>query len=462
MKKTMKKLLPLFLAVVMSLAFAGAALAEDEATLADGSIKITPPSSATAGATNTYKIYKVFDATGNGDAISYTLCAGDTLSNAMSTAGFSVDNAGNVTGPASLDQNAIDAIADYVTEGDLVTTLTATGTTPVTATGLDAGYYYITTTTGSTVIINSTNPSAEVNDKNTAPSVDKKITGASSMDADGKNALAQVGTTVNYSAEITIGTGAKGYIFHDTMETGLTYNEDAAVTGVASGNYTVSKEGDDTFTITFSDAYIQTLAAGTTLTVTYSATVNEDAITTDPLNNTCYVSYGDENSNNKTPTSEADVYEAKFTVTKQDGDEKPLAGAGFVIKNNAGKYYKSEMIEGKPVVSWVDSIDDATEYTSNDKGEVTSFTGLANGTYTLVEKTVPSGYNKAADSTFTVDEHDYTAANLEQVATVTNNKGTELPSTGGIGTTIFYIAGSALVLVAGAALFARRVARKQS
>ena len=58
------------------------------------------------------------------------------------------------------------------------------------------------------------------------------------------------------------------------------------------------------------------------------------------LNNTCYVSYGDKNAaNNKTPTSEADVYEAKFTVTKKDGDNQPLEGAGFVIKNADGKYY---------------------------------------------------------------------------------------------------------------------------
>ena len=431
------------------------------ATLADGSIKITPPSGVDASATNTYKIYKVFDATNNGTAISYKLCSGDTLSDAMIAAGFSVDTAGNVHGPSgdTLNENAIAAIAAYVTETDKVAEVTATGTTAVTATNLGAGYYYITTTTGTVVTIDSTAPSAEVNDKNTVPSVDKKITGANSIDADGKKALAQVGTTVNYSAEITIGEGAKGYIFHDTMETGLTYNNDAAVTGVTAGEttYTVGKVGNDTFTITFNDDYVKGLTAGTKLTVTYSATVNDDAITTDPLNNTCYVSYGDANSNNKTPESKADVYEAKFTVTKKDGENKPLENAGFVIKNAAGKYYK---IEGK-VVSWVDSIDNATEYKSNAQGAVQSFTGLANGTYTLVEKTVPAGYNKAADSTFTIAEHNYTAANLEQTAEVVNNKGAELPSTGGIGTTILYIIGAVLVIGAGVFLVTKRRMRKE-
>ena len=88
------------------------------------------------------------------------------------------------------------------------------------------------------------------------------------------------------------------------------------------------------------------------------------------------------------------------------------------------------------VVTWVDSIDNATEYTSDAQGAVTAFKGLANGTYTLIEKTVPAGYNKAADSTFTVAEGDYTTTNLEQTATVKNESGSELPSTGCIGTTV--------------------------
>jgi fimbrial isopeptide formation D2 family protein/LPXTG-motif cell wall-anchored protein len=476
-----------------------------------GTITITPPTGVDANATNTYSIYKVFDAVGNGnDKISYTVMSGKTgvpdvaaqypsgEYDAATCNHFIVDTAGNVhygtesngtitdASTSSLDSYTIAAIAAYVAGDSPVTTATSTGSANATATGLNDGYYYITTTTGTVVTIDSTNHDAAVNDKNSVPSVDKTITGASSIDADGKKALAQVGTTVNYSAEITVGTGAKGYVFHDTMETGLSYNNDVTVSvgGTAvpatSGeapnvvtNYTVGKVGDDTFTVTFDDAYIKTLAADTVITVAYSATVTEDAITTDPLNNTCYVSYGDSNSNNKTPTSEADVYEAKFTVTKQDGEGAPLADAGFVIKNAAGKYYKftaghaaveddinTPEVETAPAttdtVEWVDSIDDATEYFSNAQGAVQPFTGLANGTYTLVEKTVPSGYNKAADSTFTVAEHNYEASNLEQSATVVNNSGSELPSTGGIGTTIFTIVGIVLILGAGIALVARR------
>jgi LPXTG-motif cell wall-anchored protein len=74
----------------------------------------------------------------------------------------------------------------------------------------------------------------------------------------------------------------------------------------------------------------------------------------------------------------------------------------------------------------------------------------------LVESTVPQGYNKAADSTFTIAGNDYTTTNLEQTTTVTNQSGTELPSTGGIGTTIFYIIGAILVIGAGVVLVTRR------
>lgn len=451
--KLMKKLMVVFVALFMVFSMTSRVMAEGET---DGAITITPPTGLQSDDETTYKIYKVFDATVNPDdntKVSYKLCTGDTLSQAMIAAGFSVDAAGNVTfngtmaGTGDPTDAAIAAIAAYVTESDLVKTVTATGTTAVTADGLTYGYYFITTTTGSLVAIDTTNKTAEIKDKNTIPEVDKTITGASSYDEDGKKALAQIGSTVDYKVEITVGKGAVGYIFHDKMDSRLSYNDDVEVVPAASVK---SKEtvGEDTITVTFDDDWTKA-NEGKTITITYSATITAEALSDNPAKNTATLDFGEDYTTTETST---EVYNAIFTVTKKDDKGNALAGAGFVIKNADGKYYTLD--DG--VVKWVDSIDDADEHVSDDQGKVAPFTGLANGTYTLVEKTVPEGYNAAADSTFTITEHDYTAANLEQTAEVENKAGAELPETGGIGTTIFHVAGAVLVLGAGVLLIAKK------
>ena len=446
--KKMKKIVALLLATVMVMAMGISVFAAGT-----GSITITPPENVDTDATITYNVYKVFDADGNGTAISYKLVSGKTAA----PAGFTVGEAGNVTyagtaGATELTQADIDAIAAYVANDDPVATVTSTGGAAAVAENLPNGYYYITTTTGTVVTIDSTNPSAQVEDKNIVPGVDKTITGASSMDEDGKKALAQVGTVVDYKAEITVGKGQKGYVFKDTMGTGLTYVANSlTVAGMtADTDYTLEVSGQN-ITVTFKDDAIKGLAQDSKITVTYQATVTSDALTVNAAKNTATISYGN-NSEFTSEPSETEVYNAKFTVTKKDGNNQPLADAGFVIKNADNRYYKLD----NGVVTWVDTIDAADEHKSDAQGAVPAFTGLADGTYTLIEKTVPAGYNKAADSTFTIAKGDYTTTNLEQTATVTNNSGEELPSTGGIGTTIFYIIGAILVIGAGVVLVTRR------
>ena len=474
--KKMKKIFALLIAMVMVLGMSTMAFAadgDDEATAATGSITITVPSTQTAPTKDTvYKIYKVFDATVNADdntKVSYTLCDGDTLSAAMTAAGFKVDTAGNVTGPASLNADAIAAIAAYVADADLVKTVTAAvGDTSVTAADLPYGYYYITTTSGTVVTIDSNNNNPTVNDKNIIPKVVKSA--GTEYDAASLAAIAAVGTDQPYTAQIDIGKGTQKLVFTDTM-TNQTYNGDAKVTvggvevAASATTFSISgATGATSFTITFVDSYIAGLADDTIITINYSGKITSDALSNDPATNTAKITSGEGNESTSEPIK---VYNAKFTVTKQDGEKKALAGAGFVIAKTVADdsedaeegatktvYYK--LADDKKSISWVDSIDDATEYTSDANGAVTAFTGLGVGTYTLIEKTVPAGYNKADDSTFTIVDKDYTAANLEQTSIVTNNSGAELPSTGGIGTTIFYIIGAILVIGAGVVLVTRR------
>ena len=445
--KMMKKIFALLIAMVMVLGMSTMVFAAGT-----GSITITPPDDVDTTQTITYNIYKVFDADGNGSAISYKLVSGKTTA----PAGFTVDTAGNVTYSGTsttggLTEADIAAIAAYVASDSPVATVTSTGGADAVATGLANGYYYITTTTGTVVTIDSTNPNATVDDKNIIPGVDKKITGASSYDADGKKALAQVGTQVEFTATITVGKGQIGYEFNDTMTSGLTYVADSlTVTGIPAAGYTATASGQS-IKVGFDDDEIAKLAQGAEIVLTYKATITENALNDDPEKNTATISYGNNGQYTSEP-SVTEVYNAQFTVTKQDGNNQPLAGAGFVIANADNKYYKLD----NGVVTWVDSIEDADEHVSDAQGAVAAFTGLANGTYTLVEKTVPAGYNKAADQNFTVAEHDYSATNLEQTAQVINTAGSVLPSTGGIGTTIFYIIGAILVIGAGVVLVTRR------
>lgn len=510
-KHMLVAVLTVFLAAVLAVpAFAGT-----------GSIKVTPPDGTQASSSNEYKLYKVFDAVTDGTNYSYKL----TGTHTDVPAGFTLDDAGNVyigTAVASIPdgENAsnyltvtagggtkyikkwsasdeltaaqISAIAAYIASDSPIDTQTVSGTNPAVFTSLDDGYYYVTTTSGTLVVVNSTLPAVDVKDKNEVPPMDKKITQANSINSDdpsteldesGKTALAQVGSSVEYTLTVTKKKGAENYVVKDQMGTGLKYNKDVKVTvngaevAPSSGEvktFEKTTETDSNLVITFDNDYMASLANDTVVTIKYTATVTSEALHTDAAKNTAWLEYGHTPGQNKTPVVETETYNATLNVVKTNGNNEPLAGAGFILQDkNTKKYYKIT----DNVVSWVDTEADATEkttavvktyYTDEAKntlaaeGEVTeyftseakiSFTGLPNGTYTLIEKTVPTGYNKAANSDFTINDADSTTVeNRLQSTTVINNQGTELPSTGGMGTTILYTVGGIMV-IAGIVMF---------
>lgn len=454
MKNYVKKFASLLVALMMFMGMTTTAFAAST-----GMITIN---NATDG--NIYKVYKVFDAVGNGTNISYKLVPGKS----NVPAGFKADAAGNVeyNGSGSegqLTQDDITAIAEYVKNDEPVETVIASGTTATTQ-ALENGYYYITTTTGTAVTVNSANPNVTVNDKNVPPVLDKKITGVDygSFDEDGKKALAEVGSKVTYTATIEVKAGAVGYVFHDKMDSTLSYNNDVTVKvdniDVSAENYDSEQKDGDTITLSFKNDWIKN-QVGKTITISYSAIVTDAALSVNAAKNTAKVDYGHNGKINSTPEKATETYNAKFTVTKTDGEGVALAGAGFVISKTEGSktvYYKKDGND----IKWVENIDDATEMKTTDESNVVTFTGLANGTYNLIEKTVPAGYNKAADKEFTIEAHNYEQTNLEQAATVVNNAGAILPSTGGMGTIVIYILGAILFFGAAILLIAKKCMKK--
>ena len=471
----MKKLFAVLLALTLVLSMGTMALA------ADGKITIT---NAIDGAD--YEIYKMLSfAPSNtaGDKGIYTIVPGweGFFAEEPATNYFTVTTNANQTtvtlkdGVTAVDQTLAKAAIAYAeAEGSGITatkTAEANGET-VEFTGLDLGYYAIDTSLGTMCALTNTNSTFTATEKNEKPDIDKYVQEDSEMqNADegwGKVNDADIDQQVNYKSTITVGYGATNYVMHDTMEAGLTFNNDVVVkladgTVVEAANYTVTVSPADghTFDVAFNNDFIAGLAKGDKFTVYYSATLNENAnIVVDGNDNTVYLSYG-EDSTWETAEHKTTTYTWKMDVLKytMDGENKvSLAGAKFQLLDKDGNAIKFTEVAGAAVPTYkVDAEGTVTEIETDATG-MFEIVGLDEGTYKLHETEAPAGYNKlAADLDVVItSEYDETALtatyeiNDETPATieVENKTGSLLPETGGIGTTIFYVVGGILMLAA--------------
>ncbi|MCC9873428.1 SpaH/EbpB family LPXTG-anchored major pilin, partial [Streptococcus agalactiae] len=238
----------------------------------------------------------------------------------------------------------------------------------------------------------------------------------------------------------------------------------------ATGKYNLLEENNN-FTITIPWAATNTPTGNTqnganddffykginTITVTYTGVLKSGAKpgSADLPENTNIATINP-NTSNDDPGQKVTVRDGQITIKKIDGSTKAsLQGAIFVLKNATGQFLNFNDTNN---VEWGTEAN-ATEYTTGADGIIT-ITGLKEGTYYLVEKKAPLGYNLLDNSQKVILGDGATdttnSDNLLVNPTVENNKGTELPSTGGIGTTIFYIIGAILVIGAGIVLVARR------
>lgn len=393
---------------------------------------------------------------------------------------------------AELAQKALAYVKNTTTTISNVGEKTATGTT-VTFDNLALGYYLVDSNLGTLCGLNTTNPTVIIKEKNGEPTVEKKV---SSTDGSGYGEFNEVniGDKVYFQTIITVQPGAQNYVLHDTMCEGLDFKKDIQVKLNNMSNSTSTPDDysiylkdtksenktDDgcTFEIRFTEKFCNKLKENDKIYVTYSAILNGKAFIGvnaedgSGNTNTTKLTYGE---NKKESTSvKTNTYTYQIPVFKYTGTEKtPLAGAKFALyaTETGGNPIALKQKEGtqnyrKALVTETGSI---TEVVTTDAGSF-SIQGLKPGNYWLEETAAPKGYNKLAkrikiaigqyggvtiDGTYNANGT-VTGGELKTTVEVENKSGSILPSTGGIGTTIFYIAGAFLVLISGVVLIAKK------
>ena len=504
--KLMKRIAAIMLSVVMVLGMSSVVSATTTTTpagTATGKITIT---GAVPG--QEYNIYKIltlesYNATAGSYAYKAATAEWSTFLTDATKGGSYVDidadgyvtkkTTFNDTTAAEFAKKALDYAKGTTTTtttpliaADQTKTADASGT--VTFTSLYLGYYLVDSSVGALCILNTTTPNINIAEKNGVPSVEKKIKNGSDY-VDGNTA--SIGDTVEFKTTITAKAGAENYVLHDKMDAGLTFDNTSVEvkwkksTGGAEStltnntDYTIASTtgtsaitDDCTFEIIFKQTFCDTLAADDQIIITYSATLNENAVIgTSGNKNETWLGYGDNSTTTPDATTTKTFEVPVFKYTKDtSGSDKGLAGAIFALsKDNATVVSRTDI----NLVANTTASTGYGEYRVAKTGETSTTTittpdtgkfkikGLGAGTYYLYETKQPDGYNKlTAPVKIEIDKDgkikvDNSATEVDEVK-VLNNTGSLLPSTGGRGTTILYVLGALLVLGSSVVLITKR------
>ncbi|MBQ6706153.1 MAG: LPXTG cell wall anchor domain-containing protein [Clostridia bacterium] len=352
----------------------------------------------------------------------------------------------------------------FVTDNQTVANATKVGEVTVNGAALPIptnGYYLLVpdNQTASGVVVVKNGRAIEVTEKSVAPGMPtiEKLVYEDSIQGYTTANTADVGSKIQYKVTIIAGQGASEYVLHDHVDEHITFDP-ASVKITRGGNEVQASEFDlvttgitdgCTFHIVFDKEWCKGLNEGAVIVVTYEGTlIGEEQngewseVDTDTDHkNTAYLTHTA--AAVKTDETFVSTQTYELNVLKQDQNQAPLEGAGFVLRDNEKNYYKYE----NGVVSWVTDINDATEYFSDENGKL-RFYGLDAEIMYLVEKTVPGGYTGVEETQVNLKSGSVKAGNAVEVIKVTNTLGQALPETGGIGTTVFYIGGAVLVVCA--------------
>ena len=490
--KRMKKLMALVIAVALVLAMGVSVFAADHT--------VTAP---TDRANHTYEIYQVFTGTvkdGELTNLKYGLNAVGTTGNAVSQTDMTaLDELGDMAGKTN--QEKIEAMSPYVNLNS--TPIATVGKGAESSVSLPEGYYVIKDTDNSLAdpdtytlyIFKLLDADINIEPKDSTTESHKNI--GDTVDASNKITDTDIGKSVPYVLTVKLPSNYADYKdfyldFVDDMSKGLTLDTDSVKIHYGASDTTgsaitfsavegTSYDGGQKYEYKIADlksvAAASELKANDIVWVTYTATVNSDAVVGEAGNpNKFHVDYSNnpnetgDGHTNSTPDETNIVLTFKTVFNKVDPEGNALTGADFKLEKKVGDAWVdvTELSDG----------DTNPSKTGDTSGSTFSFTGLGQGDYRLTETDVPKGYNEmspnpvgftisatysiegdaATISALTGTELDFTpdtsAGSL--TADILNQSGAELPTTGGMGTTIFYIVGAILVIGGGILLISKR------
>ena len=527
MKSLMKKVFAAAAAIATVFGLAATTVATANAAGGNATLTVSTKDAKFAG--KTVNAYKMFSATvsSDGGAVSHTL--NDVWKPFFkNSVGLTDVTDANVNDKANdyvskLKDSALTAFAAKASNwaqtktNNITADATATvsknaatdGKYTATFTGLDYGYYVVAvpgateadTNSQYAALVRVHSTTVGVDIKGDLPTVDKKV----QVNGTGQNATdAKIGDTLTFTLTSTIpdmsAYSTYTFNFKDTLSKGLTFEQVKSVkvedkTLSVNTDYTVTPPTapNNTLTVAMNDFKAKQQAnAGKKITVTYTATLNKDAVVGGAGNvNSATIQYSNNPSTNGTGDSEPSkvrVFTYGFTVDKYTGDQYTdaatrLAGAKFTLAPKNGSAISFVQVSaGSATANAVYRVANAgetgatTTITTPANGKVV-FEGLKNGEYTLTETEAPAGYNKLAsaigvkvngqndgtdttNATVTITYNNDNGSSYNQTASngvipVRNKSGAILPSTGGMGTIAFTVIG-VLVIALGVAWTLKR------
>lgn len=489
--KHMKRFMALFAALALVLAMAAPAFAESGTTSATATGSITI-SNAIPG--TEYKAYKMFDLSyTSGDETkpaSYSYKVVDKWADFFKTGTgktyIPVDDTTGYAGKPTFRADSTEAATfaraalEYATTSGITATKTQIAgqadagkdTATVKMDGLALGYYLVDTNAGALCSLGTTDYTAVIKEKNEVPSVVKQ-TKVDSEDWAKEN-YQQIGKVVEFKTTIHAKKGAQKYVLHDTMTNGLTFNGRVwvKVDNVdlnAGTDYTFTTETSDNcaFHVELTKSYCNSITDAKDVEVYYSATVNKNAVKTAGETNKTWLIYGENHKTNEDSTT-TKTYKFDLVKYTKVGDTKHLLdGAEFKLYEDVGKTAEVKFVYDRTTKTYrvADSSETGNATIKVEDGKVT-LTGLKKKTYYLEETKEPQGYNKLNGlQTVSLEATDFNPTALVDTTDKTytsggygveNNAGTTLPSTGGIGTTVFYLIGGGLMVAAAVLLIAKK------